>query len=422
MMPHNELNDALHGVRSAIESEIESAGDTAAKKMGTSFLDEYKADKLSYRRLNLASKLADRAVATKISNRGFSPTDYLAGLGGLSTALSDHPSGMAMGLVHHVVRERGNSTAAVLLDKLSALGAIEQATARTDRQIARGVAQIARPGKLNAPIARTSEASTEQRMNAVRRAAADQTTPGQNIAGPLSTHAPNISKGILAGSSRAVQYLANLLPNTHVEGDIAAPKKPLPLSVTETTKFDRAYAVIHDPTLVLQHVHDGMLTRDEVTALKTVHPELYSHVCDEVRKSVIAHGPSLDYSTRVQLSVLLGEPVDPTMTPRILTQLQKPQAGPTQPGANPAPPKGHAIKASEGCRKNPPHSLTRYSTTKHRRRDRHEDVPKKDKSAAYTEANREARTPPRKSRRKETHGNTFQDSKYASAGYGKSGK
>ena len=49
------------------------------------------------------------------------------------------------------------------------------------------------------------------------------------------------------------------------------------------------------------------------------------------------------------------------------------------------------------------------------------DVPKKDKSAAYTEANPKQDTA-KKKQKKETHGNTFQDSKYASAGYGKSGK
>ena len=44
------------------------------------------------------------------------------------------------------------------------------------------------------------------------------------------------------------------------------------------------------------------------------------------------------------------------------------------------------------------------------------DVPKKDSRAAYTEANPKQSTS-KKASKKETHGNTFQDSKYASAGY-----
>ena len=344
MMPHNELNDALRGVRTAIEQEIESSGDKAAKKIGASFVDEYKAAKISYARLAVADNAAQQALTRKVANRAFSPTDYLAGIGGISAAASGHPSGLALGLLHHVVRERGNATSAIMLDKLSALGAIEQGAARFDRQLSRGVAQITRPGKLAAPLIRTSEATTEERMDAVRRIAAGQATPAAHIAGPLTPHAPKIANAMLSASSRAAQYLANLLPQPAMEGEVTPQKKPV-YSIAETTKFNRAYDVLHDPNLLLQHAHDGMLTKDEVMAVKTTNPDLYQHMCDELRKEIAEHGSSLTYTRRVQLSVLLGEPVDPTMAPRILTQLQKPQGGSTPPGG-PSKPHGHvgAIK------------------------------------------------------------------------------
>ena len=362
----------LKEARRAIESEVEKAGDAAAKKMGGSFLEPYKEAKTAYRQMRTALDTLERSEL-KSSNRNFSLSDYQAshigGLSGLaaqgithgaSYLLDAHVPGLSLAtaVAHRAIRERGNATAAILLDKMAALGGIQEAVRRNEREVGRGISQLVTPGKRVAPTLRLSKSTTEQRMRWVQQHL-QGIEPASHVAEPLATHAPNVSKAITRTGSRAVAYLANLMPKPNIGSPLdPEPKRLKPQDRVQAAKFNRAYdAITQGAPLLLQHVNDGTLTRDEVEAFEAVHGDDYADLQARIVRDVISAGKELPFKTKVQLSILLGQSVTPLMAqPYIDAALKSPPAGPQSGG-----PAGgnHATHSSSATRIKPPKDIAK---------------------------------------------------------------
>lgn len=80
--------------------------------------------------------------------------------------------------------------------------------------------------------------------------------------------------GYLASVSRAVKYLASVIPKSAVK-DMIGVRNLLPPEL-KISKFRRIYAVAEDPMSALKALVDGTLVKDQTLALQVMFPGIFS--------------------------------------------------------------------------------------------------------------------------------------------------
>jgi hypothetical protein len=358
MAPINATTTAMKGVRGAIEDVLTEAGEKASKDLGGSWTEAYDAAKLKFRQLTVADNAAADAVERMQANRRVSPTDYMIGAAGLAGGLghgvlSGGLHGLALSAAHHVVRERGNATAAVLLDKLAAMGGIQKAIAKVDLQIARGVENAVNPGARARPKLRevpfgTSPGSHEERVGAVMHAATNADAHAakmEEAIAAIAPHAPLVANAFQQSALRATALLAGKVPGSKGPPSITPQFDRSRLSDTARAEFDRASHLTHDPVGYTFHRIDrGTLTRSDVDALKTIAPKTYDEIVQKTRAELAGLRKPLPFDRKMQIETLLGAKDEGALVGQILEQSVAP---PTpiggQPGAGTGAPK-RAIK------------------------------------------------------------------------------
>ena len=345
--PANELNDSLIKTRGILETEIEDAGDKAAKKLGGSFLDEYKAQKLKYRQYAVADAAVQEAVTRKTANRAMSPTDYLSGLAGAALE-SGHPMGMLAGLAgamaHHVVRERGNATAAVILDKLAGLQAVKRGVSSAEEAMDREVAKIVSPST-HAPEPVRPALSHGERVTAVQRSVSHPEQHAervQQVIEAIAQHAPQTAAAFQATAERATSFLQKAAPVPPVHNPLLSTAKDTEPPKDQQAKFSRVYSAVHEPPSVLRSVARGMVTQDQIDALRATRPLWLKSAQDKVQRSLMARPVHLPLQKRIAISTFLGVPLEPLLMPEHAQALQaswltpaKQEQGPNKPPGRP---------------------------------------------------------------------------------------
>jgi hypothetical protein len=350
LAPVPELAKAMRSARGVIEDEIERAGDAASKKLGGSFAEEYAAAKERFQRLAIADDMAQSAVVRRAA--GSRGTSELGALGAVLNLASGHPVAAAASLgtraARRFVGDRASSTAAVMLDKLGALGGVQRATSAIDRQISRGVARAtgdtsAAAVKLRKPVEGGYDAMRRSVEDAVEDAQA-HTEAVAAAAAPIAQHSPKVAQAFERAAIRATLYLAQALPSSRPTNALTPKLDRAEPSDSEKATFTRIYQAVHDPTSVLARVEDGTVTPDEVAAIQATAPETYAAMSTQLKDSLAtAKDPKrLPYARRLALSVFLQAPVDATMTPQFIAACQAASAPPSPP-----PSKGGHAKASK---------------------------------------------------------------------------
>lgn len=130
------------------------------------------------------------------------------------------------------------------------------------------------------------------------------------------------NQAFAATSARAVQYLNSLRPNLD-------PKSPLdakmPANPAQTAAYNRALDIAQQPLVVLKHIKDGTLQPQDIVTLKTIYPALYNRLSQGLMSQMIDtvnKGETVPYSTRLGLSLFMGQPLDSTMTPQGISSAQ----------------------------------------------------------------------------------------------------
>jgi hypothetical protein len=361
LAPVNETTEALKAVRAAIEDTLVDAGDMAEGKLGKTWAEGYKDAKLQYRRLAVADHAAENAVAARTANRVVSPSDYLAGIAGFAGGgVHGGITGLAMSGIHHVIRERGNSAAAIMLSKVAAFGAVERAARAVDAEVDRGIAGVLEPGK-RAPVKTKPEAFAKssnpyrEHANAVTGATLAPDAHAGDIeaaAAPVAGHAPQIAKAFQRAALRTTVALANAIPKGHLPPPSITPQFDKPtVSEEEKARYERLRAIAHDPVgVTFSRAAKGLLTKSDVEAFQANSPKLYEAVVARTQEQLARLKKPLDTQREAQLRILMGmPPADPKLA-SILAQTYvtpegqaKPNQGPgTGPKATPTMRKGLA--------------------------------------------------------------------------------
>ena len=304
-------------------------------------------------------------MTARAANRVISPTDYASGIIGAHATgvFSLIPGvgivgGLASALAHHYVRERGASTAAIYLDKISKLGAVRKAVQNVDDRVAAGIAKVtetqsqtshvarrlvSQPGReATSVLTRGGGESYAQKRAVVAAAAAnaDQHRAAVDAAASaITSHAPLTSGAFRSAAIRATSYLAHAIPA------LPAPKSILPQRQKDhepdpesKARFVRQFDAVNDPVSLLDHAHAGTITADQVDAVRQTHPELLAEI---QRKTVsaladIPPGTVVPQAKKESISVLLGQPVDESVSPEFASAMQT-SYPPPMPAAGPKP-------------------------------------------------------------------------------------
>lgn len=336
----------LQRMRGIVEDELTVAGDKAAATLGEDFSTKYNDAKLSYRRLALADKAAQKSASAMIANRVISPTDYLAGIAGFAGGgLHGGLTGLALGAAHHVIRERGNATAAVLLDKVAAFAAIQRASRVVDAEVDRGIAGLLEPGKRAQPKVKAgafASSSNPYRSHAdavtgAVRGAESHAGDVENAVTPIVDHAPKTAKAFQAAAIRTTIALHAVLPKGHLPPPSVTPQFDEPVvSDAERERFERARAIAHDPVgVTFARAAKGQLTKSDVDLFKKSSPALYQDVVARTQEQLARLKAPLDTTRESQLRVLMGmPPADPQLA-GIMQNTYVTPAGQPQPNQGP---------------------------------------------------------------------------------------
>lgn len=174
-----------------------------------------------------------------------------------------------------------------------------------------------------------------------------------DIGGDLGHYLPGHNAQLAALSASAVQYLSSLKPLNTQESPLDA---VLPPSKAQMHEYDRQVGIVQNPLMALQHTKDGILLPADIATLQMVYPNLYKSISSRVGEQLIeakSGNNKIPYKMRSSLSLLLGQPIDSTMTSQSMQAIMKansPNQGSQQPNKGSKAP-ATAVKAADKANK-----------------------------------------------------------------------
>lgn len=156
-----------------------------------------------------------------------------------------------------------------------------------------------------------------------------------DIGGSLGHYLPGHSASLGAHSATAINYLNSLKPVRHQNGPLDTVS---PIDKTDEAKYNRALDIANNPLMALYHAKDGTLQAQDVKTLNTLYPGLHKSMVNKISEALIdakTKGIEIPYKQRQAVSMLIGQPLDSTMTPASMRAIIKANAGAQAPQSQP---------------------------------------------------------------------------------------
>jgi len=352
--PSNDVKKAFYFAFK--DQELEALNTQAAKQaFGDASVRDMRQAMLDYRRLTVATKGLEARAAADARNRVLSPSDYGIGIGaGVASLATGNPlaavTGLASSIGHKILRERGNSTAAVALNKIADMAGIAKRVDQFDTRIERGIdtfvskKQFRRVSGLGDNVASNDNYAAAVRK--VQAIAADKTaaaTAAQHHMGSVSSTAPRTTQAFTSTLEIAAKFLHGKLPpgQKFSESDLQPHLHEARVSDADKAKFMRYARAVDDPASVVDDMAEGRLTPEAVESLRAVYPAIYDQIRAQAISRIADEKHPISYTQRVQMGILLGLPTDKTLAPKFVQSMQqtfgakKPEQGPTSTQAAP---------------------------------------------------------------------------------------
>jgi hypothetical protein len=359
----NQVGEALKKSRGIIEDELEKQmGKVASKTGNTDLLKRYRDAKIDFRQAAAANKAAYKASQAIATNRGLSLSDMIAGgavgAGHLALGGSGVFTGLLTAAAHRIVRQRGSSTAAVLLDKIATMGAVQKATERFDRRVAQ-YAEAAVAGKaVEAPKPTHGLDTFAEQKAAVEEAVKnlqEHSDSVSNAASKISQHAPLTHKSFSDTAVRATLYLANALPKEHPSNIYQPLVNPIQPSKHQEHEFQSIFRAINEPTSLLADVANYAVVPAAVAAVGAVSPKVLDHMQKAVMVEMAKSEKPMTMQQLTQLSMLVQKTLSPNLHPQAVGGYQVTfqstggkAPGRAQKGAAPSPERNKPSRAVKG--------------------------------------------------------------------------
>jgi hypothetical protein len=297
-------------------------GSTGEKLVAEDWVDRYRAAKLEYQRLKVASRAATKGAQAKLSQAQVGLAGYAglvpgAVIGAVHGSLPGALMGLASGVAAKTVKERGAATAGVLLDRLSTLGALQHVSARGDMKIAKGAKAILSGAKVAAKAPRHGLDSFEDKAEAVKAAAADpqghMEALQRTVAG-IMPHAPSVASAFVSAAFKAMQYLASVMPKTRPINPAMPNAGDIQPSAHEKMVFAKVFDAVDNPhRAIAEAASMGKWVPQEFAAAQATHPKLIDAYTRKLAEESIKATAPPKADRALLLSALTGKPATPAM-------------------------------------------------------------------------------------------------------------
>lgn len=324
----------------AINNQIHAKIDEiAGREVLTNFLDA----KNRYANLSAAAKLAETGALKEFKNNKFGLTSWMLGAGGVAGGLATGHVGLAAAagaellFGRELTRRFANQVMSGAFHAASgvfaAKNAMTEVATRLDAvpslldKLKGRVSGITKEvGGIEAarrvfglPKAKNKQDIVNQIRDKTARLVSN---PGQMIDGihsitnPISQlGAPTIAASYAQKMANANQYLAAQVPKLdETKGVGFAPEIKKKNSDHEINAFLNKVEVVDNPFSVMDHLQNGTLNTNHVQALAAVYPKIYEGIKGRIIKAATDKNRALPYATRLKLSMLMGAPLDKSVT------------------------------------------------------------------------------------------------------------
>ena len=329
--------DILKKARAIIEDEVEKTIEGHDPELAKRYL----AAKENYAKSITIQNVLEEASMRRARNAFFSPTDkFLGGItGGAGAIMAGHFSplaaaaGFASATAAKLLRERGNATAAVALDRLSTMHALQRMSEQTDRAI-RTLVRTAVAGESYEHTHRMPmPAGYEAKRSAIIEAAKDPASFVDRVdthIAPLALNHPTVAQSYKSIAANAANYLHSQVPQNETEDPNSLTPKLDKKEIQPEQKdhFDRVVDAVTNPLGTIAKIHSGTLLPDEVTAIKATSPRMYEQIAESLRTELRTATKPIPYKVESSIRMFLGLPI---VSPALATMIA------TAPTATPAP-------------------------------------------------------------------------------------
>lgn len=346
-LPSNPGADAMRSLRTIVEDEFTKAGERAASDIGSAFSSKYKLTKELYADLATVRKIAKGEAERNAGANFISLTDAVtaAGVGGVH--------GLAVLAANQVRRKYGNQIAAHALGSASKLMGVENAALKMDEALNKGAKAFVSGEKA---LARPAKRVTSDQVREIRSAVSSPeaiTARVESALGDLPKYAPKLSTQVATRASTVASYLRDTLPKESPPATMAfGPARARPLSDSDLIRAGNILETAEDPSIVIDRLNEGRLTRDHVATLKGAHPDVYAKIQTYLQQHGTELREQLPVQKQVLLSLLFGQPITEAMLPANIRAFQATFVGgsqaPAPNGAAPSPPAGNPINIGTG--------------------------------------------------------------------------
>lgn len=302
--------------RMAMRESATIAGEFSPRKFFTAF------DKMEpelQKALYTAEEIKKIKAADTFMQEAF-PKDYNPSHTSHALALKsayDSPKSMVLANARDFAMEQVIKSAS---SKVGQAKALAESTIKGEKLTAKAVKAIFNPDKGAMPSAVIPLAAHRDKL--VKIISGYQADPSKMVAQNDNNPLPSYAQAFSATTARAVQLLSQAKPNT-------TPHSPLDskrvLTEGDKTQYNRTLDIAQQPLSVLARIKNNTLTSSDVITLKTLYPTIYNGLSQRIMNEVIEtvhKGKTIPYTTRMQLSVFLGRPLDSTMTQPFMAAAQ----------------------------------------------------------------------------------------------------
>jgi len=329
--------ESLKKLRAIVNDELLASTERAGTELGGTLGDRIRVANALYSDLRVADKAASRASQRMSGHQAISITDAIAGAAGGLPGLA------AMG-ANMVRRKFGNQIAAHALDAASRMESIQRAATKLDDALNHGTKAFVANSK---GVSRPAKMVSTEEIRALRNATRSPEVVTSRVAeaiGDMPRYAPKIAQAVGSGATRAAAWLQHSLPKEAVPvGPQFTQRKPAPISDTERIKAANVIETIEDPTVVIDRLRQGSLTREHVATLKYVHPETFAKIQTYLTDHAAELRADMTVQQLTQLSILFGKPLTAAMLPENVRAFQASfTQGSQAPGPGGGPPPGGA--------------------------------------------------------------------------------
>lgn len=135
-----------------------------------------------------------------------------------------------------------------------------------------------------------------------------------NVGGNIGHYLPNHAAAAGTIAAVAQNYFNSLKPTQLVRSPLD--EKP-PVDKMAEYKYNRALDIAQQPLMVLQHAKNGTLQAQDLQTVGALYPSLRGQIASKLSTEMIDHVNAkkpIPYIERQMLSMLIGSPLDSTMT------------------------------------------------------------------------------------------------------------